>query len=81
MITQDAFTSGRSLVEIILEKMVGNHKWQKVFFLLKRSFYLLLSMEVGCLTIIDVKQNTAYTHGPKKKGRGCPKKYSGKVAA
>ena len=32
MITQDAFTSGKSLMGAILEKMVGINKWQKVFF-------------------------------------------------
>jgi len=32
MITQDAFTSGKSLIGAILEKMIGISKWQKVFF-------------------------------------------------
>ena len=32
MITQDAFTSGKSLIVAILEKMVGINKWQKIFF-------------------------------------------------
>lgn len=33
MITQNAFTSGKSLVETILGKMVGINKWRKVFFI------------------------------------------------
>ena len=32
MITHDAFTSGKSLIGTILEKMIGISKWQKVFF-------------------------------------------------
>ncbi|MBK8054800.1 MAG: hypothetical protein IPK35_16415 [Saprospiraceae bacterium] len=52
MITQDAFTSGKSLIGTILDKMVGINKWQKVFF-----------MEVTMLFLTIKRKNQFYSDG------------------
>ncbi len=47
MITQDAFTSGKSLMGAILEKMVGINKWQKVFFIEVTMLFLTIKGKIN----------------------------------
>ncbi|MBK8053590.1 MAG: hypothetical protein IPK35_10060 [Saprospiraceae bacterium] len=44
MITQDAFTTGKNLMGIILEKMVGINKCQKEFFIEVELLFLTIRL-------------------------------------
>lgn len=47
MITQDAFTSGKSLMGAILSKMIDISKWQKVFFIEVTLLFLTIKGKVN----------------------------------
>jgi len=47
MITQDAFTSGKSLIGAILQKMDGINKWQKKFFIEVTLLYMTIKDKIN----------------------------------
>ena len=68
MITQDAFTSGNSLMGAILEKMVGINKWQKVFFMEVTMLFLTIRGK------INFTQMGRYSSSPEVRFRNMFKK-------
>ncbi len=68
MITQDAFTSGKSLISAILGKMFGINKWQKDFFI----GTLLLFMTIKGR--VNFTQMSRYSSSPEVRFRNMFKK-------
>jgi len=68
MITQDAFTSGKSLISAILGKMSGINKWQKDFFI----GALLLFMTIK--DKVNFTQMSRYSSSPEVRFRNMFKK-------
>jgi hypothetical protein len=71
MITQDAFTSGKSLMGAILSKMIGINKWQKDFFI--QSILLFLTIKGK----INFTQMERYSSSPEVRYRNMYKNVFG----